>query len=505
MTFFADLHEALDALEALVGGDIDAAKVPAAVNELSDLDVERVIRAATVLVQRAECVRIAGSGAVAARSSRDAGHGGMAQKRGHRNAVSLIQDLTGTTRTDATKQVRLGESLLAATLPPEDPAPDAGPSGEPGSADPADGDDRAPVRPWDAELSSALVTGAVSKDQLAAIRRGLGCPPPLADGDDDPDAGEAWRLAAERLLDEATQRTVEELERAARSIRDLLDPAGAAERFAERYGKRSYRMYTGEDGLRRGLFVFDDEAAAWVQTLIDTALRPRRGGPRFVDAEDAARAQQLAADPRTNDQLAYDLLIDVLRAGSLADAATVFGTRQAGLRIVTTRSALDADEAGQPAVALIEDDGSALPAWLAAAKACDTGATSCTVDASGNPLDVGREQRLFTPKQRIALAVRDGGCRWTGCDRPASYCEAHHCDTWADGGRTDIDRGILLCRFHHMNLHQTKSRITRDGTGDFVLHPPSGGGRPSVLAERLVRRYAFGDLQPPPARYRPAA
>ncbi|MFS2279738.1 hypothetical protein V2S04_02810 [Microbacterium sp. OR21] len=43
---------------------------------------------------------------------------------------------------------------------------------------------------------------------------------------------------------------------------------------------------------------------------------------------------------------------------------------------------------------------------------CDSGAVPVRVDACGNPLDVGREQRLFTPRQRIALALGDGGCRW---------------------------------------------------------------------------------------------
>ena len=54
-----------------------------------------------------------------------------------------------------------------------------------------------------------------------------------------------------------------------------------------------------------------------------------------------------------------------------------------------------------------------------------------------------------------------------------------------------------------MNLHHHGWRITRDGKDEFVLHRP--GLAPLALPMRLARRYAFGDLQPPPRRFRPAA
>src|SRR5690606_11411752 len=103
----------------------------------------------------------------------------------------------------------------------------------------------------------------------------------------------------------------------------------------------------------------------------------------------------------------------------------------------------------------------------------------------------------------IALAIRDGGCRWRGCDRPASYGEAHHIDEWhADRGRTDIDRGILLCRHHHMQLHHGGWRITGEGKGEFLLHPP--GGEPAIpLRARAALVAAWAGIDPPPRRFRP--
>ena len=70
------------------------------------------------------------------------------------------------------------------------------------------------------------------------------------------------------------------------------------------------------------------------------------------------------------------------------------------------------------------------------------------------------------------MTVRDGGCLFPSCDRPPSYCEAHHIDQWhRDGGNTDIADGILLCRRHHLLLHNNHWQILRD-RGNYHLKPP---------------------------------
>lgn len=376
-----------------------------------------------------------------------------------------------------------------------------------------------PRLPGISRCATHCETAALTSAQFDAIRRGLGEPPVVGSGEE-VDAGEtdadeadaetraqaqrearaAWAQAAENLADGAAERTVEELWQQARTIRDLLDPEGAHARFMERFEKRSFRMFRGQDGQKRASVVLDDEGDLFIETMMAAALRPRRGGPRFVDADEKERAKSLADDPRTNDQLAYDLILDVLRAGALADAENVFGTRQAGVRLVQV---VDVDGNGAP-VAHSEDHLVSVPGAVAEQRICDSGFVQVSVDSCGNPLDVGREQRLFTPKQRVALAIRDGGCRWKGCDRPASYCEAHHIDEWGrDEGRTDIDRGILLCRYHHMTLHHGKWWITRREKDDFVLHHPSGES--ITLRARTVLSYAFGGIDPPPKRFRPAA
>jgi hypothetical protein len=51
-----------------------------------------------------------------------------------------------------------------------------------------------------------------------------------------------------------------------------------------------------------------------------------------------------------------------------------------------------------------------VPGGVVEARLCDAGAIPVIWDPDGRPLDVGRELRLFSRKQRIAIAARDGGC-----------------------------------------------------------------------------------------------
>ncbi len=76
------------------------------------------------------------------------------------------------------------------------------------------------------------------------------------------------------------------------------------------------------------------------------------------------------------------------------------------------------------------------------------------VSESGDPLRMGRALRYANREQRRALAVRDGGCIFPGCSRPAHWCDAHHIDEWDHGGPTDIENMALLCRHHHRVTHR---------------------------------------------------
>ena len=129
---------------------------------------------------------------------------------------------------------------------------------------------------------------------------------------------------------------------------------------------------------------------------------------------------------------------------------------------------------------------------------CDAGTIDIRVDELNRPLDVGHEQRLFNRAQRRALAARDGGCMWPGCDRPPAFTEAHHIDHWQrDNGRTDINQGILLCRAHHLLLHNQRWQIF-ENTGQYWLRPPAIIDPGQILIE-MPSHHRPAHLSPPPA------
>ena len=494
MNFIADMREAVERLGAFDELQVHSSELPSSALALSDASVRDLLSETSGLLKQVNTLQAVLAGIASSRSGRERGHGGFTQQTGHRNAVEFIRDVTGTTRSEAIRAVKVGEALLDGLVSA---------AGEPlGAGEPC----AVPVRPpWHQPLSAAVLTGSITTAQSHAISIGLGAPPAISGRESDA-VVEAWRAAARELVREAALCTVEELGARARGLRDMLDPAGAEERWATGFSKRSYRWSTSSDGLPQAHITFDEEMGKWVRGLMDAGLSPRRGGPRFVAEGEKKAAEALMNDPRSSDQLAYDLFIDILRAGALADLEAVVGAKEAGVRLVTMKDAATGDAAHRDAFGRLvttahsDDGGLVIPGSVLERALCATGTVEVTVDTCGNALDVGRERRLFTPKQRLALAIRDGGCIWPGCDRPPAYCEAHHCDHWADGGRTDCSVGVLLCRFHHLHLHNCGWRIARSEVGDFLLHAPVGtGGEPIVLQSKSPLRWLW---DPPPERGR---
>ncbi|MEO6505223.1 MAG: DUF222 domain-containing protein, partial [Terrimesophilobacter sp.] len=212
----------------------------------------------------------------------------------------------------------------------------------------------------------------------------------------------------------------------------------------------------------------DPESAAIVTATYDQLTSPRRGGPRFVDPGEQARADAIIADPRTTEQLAHDGFLQLLTIGDDVAPDTVIGTNRPAVRVLVTEQSLR-EGAGHGRIEGQLDPVSAATIQRAL---CDTGIQPIVFDDTGQPLNVGRAQRRFNKRQRIALAARDGGCMWPGCNRPVSWTEAHHINQWQrDHGNTDVVDGILLCRHHHMLLHNNGWRITRSGARYWLVPP----------------------------------
>ena len=133
------------------------------------------------------------------------------------------------------------------------------------------------------------------------------------------------------------------------------------------------------------------------------------------------------------------------------------------------------------------DTGAPISAAEARRLACDAQVLPAVLNGNSLPLDLGRARRLFTGPLRRALILRDHGCAFPSCDRPARWSEGHHLTPWADGGTTALSNACLICRRHHRLLHNNsgwQARLGPDGHPEFL--PPA-----TIDPERRPQRNTF--------------
>ena len=104
--------------------------------------------------------------------------------------------------------------------------------------------------------------------------------------------------------------------------------------------------------------------------------------------------------------------------------------------------------------------------------ACDNPLLPAII-ADGEPLTLGRTRRLVSRAQRRALMIRDRICQHPGCHQ-TRHLKAHHIQSWATGGTTDLKNLILLCQFHHTTIHEGGVTITRSADEKWVFTMPDG-------------------------------
>jgi len=434
---------ALDAVarECAVGMQSGAA----AATDDALLDYQRRLAASA---RQLELAAAAAAAEISHRSRRELGYSGLAQRRGARTPEALVQRLTGMSGQASRRLVRVG-AMVAELIGSGDGTGDLGIAKEPTT--PA----------WLAPAIRAVADGIISSEVVDAIRAGLGDP-------SDSVSTDALAEAAETLIAESASLTLELLASRARELRDELDAAGVASREQERRDRRYLRLFPQADGMTRIVGLLDPESAAIVSGAVDVATSPRRGGPRFVSAEDRDREERIVADPRTTEQLALDALVEMVDAAARGIGTERVPRRRVDVRMVVTKEDLDR----RNGVGFIDGQTATVSVATVERHACDGGVVPIMFDRSGKALNLGRTQRLHSPRQRTVIAARDGGCLAPGCERPPSWCEVHHIHEFAKGGETSVDDGVLLCRHHHMLMHNNGWRIDRRADGYSLIPPP---------------------------------
>ena len=143
-----------------------------------------------------------------------------------------------------------------------------------------------------------------------------------------------------------------------------------------------------------------------------------------------------------------------LMALALAEACRRAGAVEiASTQAPRTEAIIIIEETAESGPVLRTPDAERLPD-AAAHLLSDPIIRALVTDTDRIPLRYGRARRYATTAQRTAIAARDGGCIFPGCEMPPGWCDIHHQPAWESGGHTDTETMAMLCRHHHGVTHR---------------------------------------------------
>jgi hypothetical protein len=286
-------------------------------------------------------------------------------------------------------------------------------------------------------IGKAASTGVLSAGQVGALQNSCRGPvepvmdvqqadvvaivAPLSVADTER-AGQVWRQRAEALVD----------------LPEPVEP------------DRQMRISHSADGIV-GTFVLDPAGAAQLTTAIRTATTR--------DGKD---------DPRSNPRRNADALVDILAFFNANHDRRGTPRHRPHVEIIIEHDPLTS------APIAWTNDHAHLGITTTDAFLCD-----CVIHRvmrAGNVvLSYGRATHTVPRDLFRAVAIRDGGCRYPGCDRPIAWCDAHHVGHWwRDLGPTDYDNLALLCSRHHHHVHRHRLDLKLLPNGDLTDTQPDG-------------------------------
>ncbi|TGN33657.1 DUF222 domain-containing protein [Aeromicrobium chenweiae] len=323
---------------------------------------------------------------------------------------------------------------------------------------------------------AAWAAGSIPTDKAGVIMRAIDALPDWC-GDEERGDAEAHLIAL------AGQYNLDDLKRLANRVIEVIDPDGADEVLGKQLEEQEKRAWNATrlmmrgrgDGTTRGSFVIPDHFADTLRAAVEGIAAPRR------NAENAARhgmtVDDLVALPHAQRLgLAFLELIEHMREDALPQAGGLAATVTINVDLDKLRSGLGT---------ATTSSGTEVSVATAQRLACNAHLVTLYLDSDSRVVDLGMSKRLYDRYQRLALAARDGGCDWAGCDRPPAWCEAHHLTFWSEDGPTDLANAALFCHFHHHLLHEGEwtAQMAPDGVVEVV--PPT-----RVDPDQVPRRHA---------------
>ncbi len=293
-------------------------------------------------------------------------------------------------------------------------------------------------------LGAALADGTVGLEHLEvyrAIERGLA---------DDQQA--RLRALQPALLADAGAQTPEAFRRsvsaAARTIRRDDGETRAAQQRRDRSGKYGTNP---DDGMGWLSARWDPETSARVQT--------------YVKAE---RDRLLAEDPTlTFEQATADAIANLITS---AGRATHPGRTEvvAFIDLESLRNG-----AHGHGVSYLSS-GAEVPVSTIRRLCCEAHIIPMVLNGDGQPVDLGRGQRLANRAQRRALRKLHRTCAFPDCHVAFDECDIHHVLPFELGGPTDLGNLAPVCKRHHHLVHEGGWRLHLDTNRTVTVHRPDG-------------------------------
>ncbi|NRQ50658.1 HNH endonuclease signature motif containing protein [Aeromicrobium stalagmiti] len=330
---------------------------------------------------------------------------------------------------------------------------------------------------------TAWANGQISTDQAKVIMEAVDALPDWVDDEPRTDAeAHLLRLAAEHTLDD--------LRRLANRVLEVIDPDGADEALGKKVLAEEQKAWEATrlsmkrrgDGTTRIIGTIPDADSDTLRAAIEGIIAPRRSADNAIRlGMGVGEYNALPRDQKMGH--AFTELIAHLPTGALP---------QHGGLAATVAVTIDVDDLRTGNGTATNTSGTTTSAARAQRMACNATLVALYLDSESRLLDLGTSKRLYTRHQRLALAARDQGCIWAGCDRPPAWCEAHHITWWSEGGPTDLANAALLCHFHHFLVHEGEWVVVMADDGIPEVVPPS-----RVDPDQKSRRHArFTRLQP---------
>jgi hypothetical protein len=291
------------------------------------------------------------------------------------------------------------------------------------------------------KISAAMSTGQLSYSKARALTR------------------VATPATEDVLLNVALNGTTHHVETLVRQFRRVQEVEELS-REARQYAQRRLTYFHDSDGSLVVKLQLTAESGALFLKAIEAAL-PEIALP--LDCKDSLHVS--AETSSTPAMRRADAVVVMAESLLQHGAAAMKGGDRHQVVVHIDDATLRHGESGRCEI----DDGPAIPVETARRLSCDCSKVEITVDERGDPLDVGRKTRSIPPALRRALAARDKGCVFPGCNHK-HYVDGHHVQHWAEGGETKLANLATLCRFHHRAVHEGGVRMQRcdDGAWRFT-------------------------------------